>query len=101
MGGDDFDHALADWAAAQAGVQIHSAHDKRTLLLAARAAKEGLTEADSVTLTATLAAGDIAVEVTRSQFDGLTRPLLDRTLSAVRKVLRDAKVTRDEVQGEW
>jgi len=99
LGGDDFDHALADWAAVQAGVVVHSAHDKRTLLLAARAAKEGLTEADSAVLTAALASGEITVEVSRSQFDALTLPLLDRTLSAVRKVLRDAKLTRDEVQG--
>ncbi len=39
------------------------------------------------------------VAVTRSQLDTLARPLIGRTLAAVRKVLRDAKVTREEVQG--
>ncbi|ASM77719.1 Fe-S protein assembly chaperone HscA [Vitreoscilla filiformis] len=99
LGGDDFDHALADWAAAQAGVTPHTAQDKRTLLVAARAAKEALTGAETTALNAALSTGTVAVTVSRTQFDALTRPLLDRTLSAVRKVLRDAKVTRDEVQG--
>ena len=99
LGGDDFDHALADWAAAQAGVTPHTAQDKRTLLVAARAAKEALTGAETTALNAALSAGTVAVTVSRTQFDTLTRPLLDRTLSAVRKVLRDAKVARDEVQG--
>jgi molecular chaperone HscA len=99
LGGDDFDHALADWAAAQAGVTPQTAQDKRTLLVAARAAKEALTNADATTLHATLSQGELAVAVSREQFDALTRPLLDRTLSAVRKVLRDAKVSKTEVKG--
>ena len=36
LGGDDFDQALADWALAQAGRTISSAHDKRAVLVAAR-----------------------------------------------------------------
>jgi molecular chaperone HscA len=99
LGGDDFDHAVADWAASQVHVRLDSPHDKRSLLVAARAAKEALTASDATTVAASLSSGEVCVELTRAVFDGLTRPLLDRTLSAVRKVLRDAKVTRDEVQG--
>ncbi len=99
LGGDDIDHALADWALAQGGVSATSPHDKRAALVAARAAKEALSDADTVTWQATLAAGPLLVEVTRQRLDELARPLVDRTLAAVRKVLRDAKVTRDEVQG--
>jgi molecular chaperone HscA len=99
LGGDDFDHALADWAAAQAAVEISTPHDRRALLVAARAAKEGLTEAPAVTLRARLSGGELVQPVTREQFDTLTRPLLERTLSSVRKVLRDARLRKDEVQG--
>ena len=99
LGGDDFDQALADWAAARAGVAVATAHDKRALSQAARAAKEALTTVDSVDLAARLSSGDIGVRVQRSDFDQLTRPLLDRTLASLRKVLRDAKVARDDVQG--
>ncbi len=99
LGGDDIDHALADWALAQAGVEATSPQDKRAALVAARATKEALSAADSAAWQATLAAGPAAVTVTRAQLDTLAKPLIDRTLAAVRKVLRDAKVARTEVHG--
>ncbi len=99
LGGDDFDQVLADWALAQAGRAVTSAHDKRALLVAARAAKEALTDAPQATLGCTLGEQRLEVLVQRAQFDALTRPLVDRTLASVRKVLRDAKLKRDEVAG--
>ena len=59
LGGDDFDHALADWATAQAGVVPHTAQDKRTLLVAARAAKEALTAAESTPLRENIHQDDV------------------------------------------
>ena len=99
LGGDDFDHALADWAAEQAGVALSRATDKRAMLVAARAAKEALTDADHTTLSAELEAGRVAVGVSRVGFEALTQPLVDRTMAAVRKVLRDARIDHSEVQG--
>jgi molecular chaperone HscA len=99
LGGDDIDHALADWALAQAGMAATSAQDKREALVAARAAKEALSAAESVDWAAHIAGRALQIGVTRAQLEALARPLLDRTLAAVRKVLRDARVTRDEVQG--
>jgi molecular chaperone HscA len=99
LGGDDIDQALADWALAQAGVVAASAHDKRAALVAARTTKETLSEAESAEWRATLAGGEARVVVARAQLETLAQPLVDRTLAAVRKVLRDARVARDEVQG--
>lgn len=99
LGGDDFDRLLADWALAQAGLSVSSAADKRRVLVAAREAKEALTDHERVTLSAALDAGALSVEVSRGQFDELAQPLVNKTLLAVRRVLRDAKVTADEVQG--
>jgi len=99
LGGDDFDRALADWALAQAGRQARSQHDKRAVLVAARAAKEALSSADQVLLSCPLADGEIQVPVSRTQLELLSKPLIDRSLGAVRRVLRDARVARDEVQG--
>lgn len=99
LGGDDFDESLADWALQQADRTAATAQDKRGILVAARAAKEALTLSPQVRLAATLSTGELDVAVTRVQFDALTRPLLDRTLAAVRRVLRDAKVAKTEVQG--
>jgi molecular chaperone HscA len=95
LGGDDFDAALADWALAQSGLELNTPHEQRALLVAARAAKEALSNADAVTLKS----GALAHVVTRAQLDALCRPLIDRTLSAVKRVLRDGGVTRAEVQG--
>ena len=99
LGGDDIDQALADWALAQAGVLASSPHDKRAALVASRTAKEALSSADSVAWQADLAAGAVQLTVSRARLEALAQPLVDRTLAAVRKALRDARLGRDEVQG--
>ncbi len=111
LGGDDIDQALADWAledralhslgaeASSAAPGTLSAHDKRAALVASRACKEALSEAGSALWQADLAGGPLTLNVSRLQLETLARPLVDRTLAAVRRVLRDAKVQRDEVQG--
>ncbi|MEY3285763.1 MAG: hypothetical protein RL500_493 [Pseudomonadota bacterium] len=99
LGGDDFDHALADWAVAQRGVSLVTPHDKRAILVAARAAKEALSLSDQTDLVASLDAGELRVRVSRAQLDALCKPLIDKTLQSVRRVLRDAGVGRDEVLG--
>ena len=95
LGGDDFDAALADWALAQSGLELKTPHAQRALLVAARAAKEALSDADAVTLRS----GALTQTVTRAQLDALCKPLIDRTLAAVKRVLRDGGVTRADVQG--
>jgi molecular chaperone HscA len=95
LGGDDFDAALADWALAQSGRKVNTPHEQRALLVAARAAKEALSDAGTVTLKS----GPLAQIVTRAQLDTLCKPLIDRTLAAVKRVLRDGAVTRADVQG--
>ena len=99
LGGDDIDEVLAGYVLQQLGRSADSPHDKRAVLVAARAAKEALSQADTVTLTATLGGEAVSLAVTRETLEALARPLIDRTLSAVRRVLRDARVTPAEVQG--
>jgi molecular chaperone HscA len=99
LGGDDIDAALAEWALATAGRQAATAHDRRAVLVAARAAKEALTAGDTALLSCALDSGPLAVRVTRAQLDALAKPLIDRTLAAVKRVLRDAQVNRGDVRG--
>ncbi|MCZ8175295.1 MAG: Fe-S protein assembly chaperone HscA [Burkholderiaceae bacterium] len=101
LGGDDLDHALADWALAQADVDAATldAQDRRSALIAARATKEALSAAGQAEWQARVAGRDARVAVSRAQLDALAAPLVERTLAAVRKVLRDARVAADEVQG--
>ena len=99
LGGDDFDAALAAWALAEANLEAQTPQDKRAVLVAARAAKEKLSTADRTTLACPLASGELAVRVSRAEFDALAQSLLARTMTAVRKVLRDAKTDKSEVRG--
>jgi molecular chaperone HscA len=99
LGGDDFDRQLADWALDRAGLELETPADKAAVLRAARAAKEALSVEERVTLRCALDAGVLEVEATRADLERLTAHLLERTLGAVRKALRDAHCTRDEVQG--
>jgi molecular chaperone HscA len=99
LGGDDVDALLADWALREAGLTASTPQDKRAVLVAARAAKEKLSNTDHVVLACPLEAGDLNVSINRARFDELVGPLIQRTLSAVRKVLRDAKTDKAEVNG--
>lgn len=99
LGGDDFDEALALWALQKAGVCAPDARTRRSVLVAARQAKEALTDDVQVDLSFQVDAVTHQRPVSREAFEELTRGLLDRTMSSVRRVLRDARVTVDEVQG--
>ncbi len=99
LGGDDVDHLLAAWALQRSALKADTAQDKRALLVAARAAKEKLSTSDHATVACPLAGGDLAQRITRSEFETLVKPLIDRTATALRKVLRDAKAARGDVQG--
>lgn len=99
LGGDDYDRALADWALAETGLVVQTPQDKRAVLVAARAAKEALSAAPAATLSARLSTGVLAVPVSAAQFASITHPLTERTITAVKRVLRDAKVPMVEVQG--
>jgi len=99
LGGDDFDEALALWALQKAGVCAPDARTRRSVLVAARQAKEALTDDVQVDLSFQVDAVTHQHPVSREAFEELTRGLLDRTMSSVRRVLRDARVTVDEVQG--
>ncbi len=100
LGGDDYDRALADWALAQVpGVQADTAEDKTRLKAAARQAKEALSDSAQTTLTVELASGSLSVQVNRDAFEAATAQLTQRCLLAVRKALRDAGLSKDEVKG--
>ena len=95
LGGDDFDHAIASWMVAEAGLSADlDPGTQRTLLQAACAAKEALTEASSVTV----AFGDWQAQLTREAFDALIEPMVARSLKACRRAVRDANIEIEDVQ---
>ncbi|MGZ5846290.1 MAG: Fe-S protein assembly chaperone HscA [Ramlibacter sp.] len=99
LGGDDYDRALADLVLQQSGTQAVSATEKAAVKMAARSAKERLSEADRTTVEADLGGRRVSVDVTRADFERATAQLTQHTLAAVRKALRDARLSREDIQG--
>ena len=99
LGGDDYDRALADWVMAQAGVKARTPQDKAIVIIAARACKEELSAAHCASCHACIGGENVKFEVVNEQFEKLTAALTERTIAAVRKVLRDAGLSVDEVKG--
>ena len=99
LGGDDYDHALADWVLAQTGAQASNASDKAALKVAARACKEALTTSKSVAFHVDLTGANVHFDVNQSQLEAATAALTARTITTARKALRDAKLSAQDVKG--
>ncbi|MFI0489066.1 MAG: Fe-S protein assembly chaperone HscA [Yersinia sp. (in: enterobacteria)] len=94
LGGDDFDHLLADWLREQAGIDSRDDHGvQRQLLDAAIATKIALSDADIADVSVSGWQG----EITREQFESLIASLIKRTLMACRRALKDAGITPEDV----
>ena len=100
LGGDDFDHRVYCWVLEQAGLSALGPRDQRLLHQKARAAKEDLTDHPETSITALLEQGE-AIDLTLTQdiFFEITRHLVDKTLMPVRKALRDAGLTPEDIDG--
>lgn len=99
LGGDDYDRALADLLLAQAGVELTDAGGKAAIKMQARALKEKLSDAESVEVQLAVDEAEATITVRRADFEAATADLTARTLTAVRKALRDAKLAKDEIEG--
>ncbi|WDX33109.1 Fe-S protein assembly chaperone HscA [Salmonella enterica] len=94
LGGDDFDHLLADYIREQAGIADRSDNRvQRELLDAAIAAKIALSDADTVRVNVAGWPG----EIPREPFNDLISALVKRTLLACRRALKDAGVEPQDV----
>lgn len=100
LGGDDFDHRIYCWILAQAGLSALNAQDARILLTRAREAKEALTDHASTRITAVLSEGLLVdEELSIETFHEITATLVSNTITPVRKALRDAKLTVNDIKG--
>jgi len=92
LGGDDMDHAIAEWMLREAGIRSGiDARLLRRLKRDARAAKQGLTDRERVEVTTTRPDGSVwKGTLTRELLNQMVDPLIERTLSATRRALKDA-----------
>ncbi|MGB0445204.1 MAG: Fe-S protein assembly chaperone HscA [Porticoccaceae bacterium] len=94
LGGDDLDHAIANWLCSELGMTHDlSPVEQRVLLETAKSAKEELTESDKVQLDIL----DTTLELTQDKLHELVDDLIDKTLSACKRALRDAGVKADQM----
>ncbi|HAR05621.1 MAG TPA: Fe-S protein assembly chaperone HscA, partial [Pseudomonas sp.] len=94
LGGDDFDHAVADWILQQAGISEDLAPgEQRELLKIACDAKERLSVDEAVQVAYAGWAG----ELHRETFDALIEPLIARSLRSCRRAVRDSGVELGEI----
>ncbi|EGH27147.1 Fe-S protein assembly chaperone HscA [Pseudomonas ficuserectae] len=95
LGGDDFDHAIANWIVTDAGLSADiDPSAQRSLLQAACSAKEALTDAESVEV----AYGDWRGTLTRKALNALIEPMVARSLKACRRAVRDTGIELEEVE---
>src|SRR5690606_29258806 len=100
LGGDDFDQAILDWVVENWNLSGLLGSDIRALLVAAREARERLSDETEAQLRLTLSTGQsIAAQLTRERFEQLIQPLVQRTLVTVRRALRDAGLQTSEIKG--
>jgi len=100
LGGDDFDHRLYCYVLEQAKLQLLSDKDTRLLLNASKEVKEQLSKNPLSRVHATLSDGKVInVGISQAQFFELTQHLVNKTLVAAKKALRDAGLSAQEVKG--
>lgn len=100
LGGDDFDHRLFCWMLDHANIDPPSSEDARRLLMKARETKELLTAVEEAPIKLTLTTGEVIdLSIDRETFARLTEHLVKKTLSPMRKVLRDAGLRPEDVKG--
>ncbi len=93
LGGDDFDHVIAEWMLDQSGLQSDDSSAFHRAMVEARRAKEALSDAEQTEVRL----ADWQSTLTRTAFNEMVAPLVKKTLLACRRALRDANIDKDQV----
>ncbi len=105
LGGDDFDHRIYCWILnnireSTPDFRPLNEEDTRLLLTKARQAKEWLTDNAAAQIVCKLSSGEVVdVTLDTATFVELTQNLVNKTLSPMRKAMRDAQLAVDAVNG--
>lgn len=94
LGGDDLDRLIVKWAKKQLNIDNLDDIEYAHFVIAARKAKEALTEQESVELKLL----DQTLTLDRANFEEIIKVALDKTISVCKRVLRDAKLELNDIQ---
>jgi molecular chaperone HscA len=94
LGGDDFDYAIAEWLRSELSMDNDlSQAEQRVLIEVAKHAKEELSDCEEVLLEVL----DNSITLTRDKMHSLVDHLIDQTLSACKRSLRDSGVKKAHI----
>lgn len=96
LGGDDFDHVLAEWMMESSTYHTYDASSSRELLALARSVKEQLTSTREVSVRIPLSGETL--NISRDQFNSLIQPLVSKTIRACRRAVKDAGIDLGDIQ---
>lgn len=102
LGGDDFDRLVARELLTRRSLLLEklSSREKRGAVLAAKACREALTQAQTASFELTLDDGNgVKATLSRQEFESLCAPLVKRTIDVAEHVLADARATFSDVKG--
>lgn len=102
LGGDDFDHVIADWIKQQLDlnddkIDVQAKSLNNQIINAACQAKQHLTTEENATIEIEVSGSNLTVELDREQLNNLIDPLIKKTLMPCRRALRDAQVELEDV----
>ncbi|USI87611.1 Fe-S protein assembly chaperone HscA [Acinetobacter johnsonii] len=94
LGGDDLDRLIVKWAKKELNIEQFDDTEYAHVLVAARKAKEALTDAESVHVQVL----EHSLTLDRAIFESIIKVALDKTISVCKRVLRDAKLELNDIQ---
>ena len=97
LGGDDMDHVIAEWIMGEAGFTQVDAGLSRKLLIAARQAKENLSQSELASIQIEHNDLNWQGKLSRGDMNELIRVLVKNTITPCRRVLRDAGIDKSEI----
>lgn len=94
LGGDDLDYMIADWLRSELAMEDDlSKSEQRVLMETAKYAKEELSETPEVLVEIL----DNSITLTREKMHSLVDHLIDQTLNACKRSLRDSAVKKSQI----
>lgn len=94
LGGDDLDRLIVKWAKKQLNIDVLDDAEYAAFIVAARKAKEALSDQPQVQFKAL----DHTLALDRATFETIIQIALEKTISVCKRVLRDAKLSLDDIQ---
>lgn len=98
LGGDDFDHAIANYWIAQWSLNdTQQTAAYRRLITLAKATKQALSDSEHITQTFSLEGETFDASLSKETFEQCVSLLVKQTIKACRRSLKDADVTQEDI----